>query len=256
MTLLFIGLLVSVLINAVLFIIAFRYKTDRLTDASYALSFIALAMIGYYTHMGDLGRLLLLAFIVLWAGRLGSFLLLRIWHKKVDHRFDGMRDSFFAFGRFWVAQAFSVWVILIPSLLAFSYHSLHITTVSLIGCVIWGTGLMLESQADKEKFQFSQDPANKGKWIDDGVWRYSRHPNYMGEMMIWIGIYCYVAPSLTPLQLAVGVLSPLFIIGLLLGVSGIPILEKRADEKWGKNPDYQAYKRRTSILVPWPPKSQ
>jgi len=96
----------------------------------------------------------------------------------------------------------------------------------------------------------SVNPANKDKWIDTGIWHYSRHPNYFGEILIWVGIYLYTLASLPLLPAIIGLVSPGFIIILLLFISGIPILEKSADKRWGSNPKYRAYKKQTSILIP------
>ncbi len=245
---------ISLLINMSMFLVAYRYKTDRLTDISYALSFVVLALCALLFHKITIERALVAALVCTWAIRLGTFLLVRIWHIKVDHRFDEMRDSFGRFGKFWLLQAISVWIILIPSLLALSHTEISFTILSYGGTAVWASGLLLEAVADLQKYRFNQDVANKGKWIDHGVWHVSRHPNYMGEMLVWVGIYLVVLPTLTITQSLIGAAGPLFIISLLLFVSGIPPLEKSADMRWGDNPDYQAYKRRTSILIPLPPR--
>ncbi|HET9411907.1 MAG TPA: DUF1295 domain-containing protein, partial [Candidatus Saccharimonadales bacterium] len=190
----------------------------------------------------------------IWAVRLGGFLLYRISKTGKDSRFDNIRDNFIAFGRFWLGQGLSVWVILLPALVAFTASSPNIAPLAWIGVVVWALGLALESAADWQKFTFNSLPANKGKWIQSGVWKYSRHPNYMGEMLVWIGLYLYAVSVLSlPLGIAVAV-GPLFIISLLLFISGIPLLEKFADARWGTNAEYKKYKSRTSMLIPWPPK--
>lgn len=245
---------VSLAINMVMFLVAYKYQTDKLTDASYAITFIVLVGYGLATGAYDIDKLLLAATIVLWALRLGSFLLIRIWKTGVDHRFDDMRNDFRKFAGFWFLQAISVWVILIPSLLAFNQADIVPTWLAAFGLLITGVGFWIETTADLQKYKFSQVKANKGKWIDTGLWKYSRHPNYFGEILVWVGIYLYVLPSLPPVLALVGLVGPLFIISLLLFVSGIPPLEKSANERWGKDKNYQEYKRRTSILVPLPPR--
>jgi len=249
---LFITILASFAINMVMFLVAFRYKTDKLTDISYAISFVTLAGFAVASSpQFPAPKLVLFGLIAIWAARLGTFLLVRIWKKKVDHRFDGMREDFRRFAGFWALQALSVWVILLPILLALSHTKISLTALSYIGIALWAIGVAIESIADIQKYNFSQDPANKGTWIDTGIWRYSRHPNYFGEILAWIGAYVCVLPILTTLESWIGLISPVFITCLLLFVSGIPPLEKHADEKWGSDPEYQAYKRRTSILIPW-----
>jgi steroid 5-alpha reductase family enzyme len=144
-----------------------------------------------------------------------------------------------------------VWVILLPTLLALAHTQITLTVVSYAGIALWAAGVTIEATADLQKYTFSQNPKNKGAWIETGVWRYSRHPNYFGEILAWVGVYICVAPVLTPLEAWIGLIGPIFIACLLIFVSGIPPLEKHADEKWGSDPDYQAYKRSTSVLIPW-----
>lgn len=110
---------------------------------------------------------------------------------------------------------------------------------------------MLEALADWQKTQFRHVPSNKGKFISTGLWAYSRHPNYLGEILMWVAIYIIVFPSLAAdwkLQLLAAI-SPAFVTLLLTTVSGIPLLEKQGDERWGKTKEYQQYKARTSVLL-------
>ena len=147
-----------------------------------------------------------------------------------------------------------MWVILLAALEAFQQTSVRITWLSLIGLAVWLTGVCLEATADMQKYHFSSNLANKGRWIHAGVWSWSRHPNYFGEILTWVGVYLFVVQSLPLSSALVAILSPLYIAGLLLFVSGIPILEKGADKRWGAEPEYQDYKHRTSILIPLPPR--
>jgi len=124
----------------------------------------------------------------------------------------------------------------------------------IVGVVLWLIGLVVEAVADWQKFQFIQNKKNKDKWIQSGIWKYSRHPNYFGEIMVWFGVYVFVVSGLTGSEQLFAMASPLFITFLLLFVSGVPLLEKSADAKWGKEPAYKKYKKSTSILLPLPPK--
>lgn len=237
-------------INIAMFIPAFIFKTDRFTDISYALSFVVLSGIAFTRSSQDLVHIVLLACIWLWAVRLGGFLLFRIWHIKRDKRFDGMREKFGKFLGFWLLQGVSVFVILISSLLVFSADTTKLSAISLVGLCVFATGLVLEAIADVQKYRFNANPKNKGKWIDIGVWSRSRHPNYLGEMLVWTGLYIFGLPLLSISAAALALISPAFIIILLLFVSGIPLLEKAADKKWGKDKEYQNYKKRTPTLLP------
>jgi len=247
------SLVVSLIINISMFLVAFKLQSDKLTDASYALSFITLALFAYVRSHKDVYALVATAMICFWALRIGSFLLYRVIHVGKDQRFDGIRDNFWRFGKFWLGQATTVWILMVPVSLALSNsQASHSAVVAGVG--VWLIGFSLETAADLQKYRFTHDPAHKGRWIDSGLWRYSRHPNYFGEMLIWFGVYIYSFSHLSLGGKIVGAASPLLITTLLLFVSGIPLLEKGADAQWGHEPAYQAYKRRTSLLVPLPAK--
>ena len=243
--------LLSIGLNLAMFVPAYIYKTDKLTDISYALTFLLITIIAFSLSTQTLNKTILAIMIALWSIRLGAFLFIRIRKMKKDKRFDGMRESFTKFIKFWLLQGLTVWIVLIPSILFFATDR---NEVIRIGAIIWLLGIIIETIADAQKYKFKQNTKNKDKYIQEGLWKYSRHPNYFGEILCWIGIYIYVSLSLTTTQKIIGLISPLFIIILLLFVSGIPLLEKYADKKWGRQKDYQEYKRKTSLLIPLPPK--
>lgn len=247
-------LFVSLVINISMFLVAYRLKSDKLTDASYAATFITLAWVAFASHGLSGGLIALIILITAWALRIGGFLLYRVIKTGKDARFDDMRDSFWKFGQFWILQAVTVWVILIPALLTFSASTYHMSAITFAGFTVAFVGLLIETVADIQKLQFNANPANKGHWIQTGLWRYSRHPNYFGEILFWAGIYLFTVPSLEGWALLVGLVSPLFITILLLFVSGIPLLEKVADKRWGDDKSYRRYKDSTSVLILWPPK--
>ena len=165
-----------------------------------------------------------------------------------------MRSNFKAFGRFWVLQAVTVWVVMLPVVLTLfkANESALFGKLSAIGVLVWALGLSIETVADLQKFEFSAEPKNAGKWIETGLWQYARHPNYFGEILVWIGVYIFTLSVLSGWEVIIAAVSPLFITVLLLKVSGVPILEKSADKRWGKQPAYQAYKKRTNVIVPLP----
>ena len=245
------ALLVSLSINVTMFLVAFKMQSDKLTDISYAATFATIALWGYFTSEQTSFHLVLLVMVCLWALRLGGFLLYRVIKVGKDARFDGMRESFTKFGKFWLAQAVTVWVVMLPAIFAFNTDFKWDNSI-VIGLALWVVGLVCEAIADWQKFAFSRNPSNKNKWIDTGIWKYSRHPNYFGEILVWVGVYLYVFLSLSTLEAYVARISPLFIMVLLLFVSGIPILEKSADKRWGDKKEYREYKRRTSVLIPLP----
>lgn len=245
---------IAVGINMLLFIPAFLLKTDKLTDISYGLSFILVAGIILITNESTLSKTILFLMITLWAIRIGAYLLIRIWKIGRDKRFDDKRDNFVKFGAFWFLQGITVFFVLLASTQYFTLEQTTITQLSLLGLLVWATGLLVETHADFQKYAFINDPSNKGKWIDRGLWKYSRHPNYFGEMLVWIGIYIYTLPALSGISYFIGLVSPLYISLLIIFISGIPLLEKAADKRWSDNPEYLKYKKKTSVLVPFPPK--
>lgn len=247
---LFISFVVSMGINLLMFIPAFIFKTDKLTDISYAVTFVVVAFFGLLSADISVVKIIYFLAILLWALRLGSYLLIRIKKIGKDSRFDGMREKFFPFLRFWFLQGLTVWVVMIPGTLFLysGYSSFGI--VSILGLIIFFVGLATEAVADMQKYRFINNPENKGKWIDTGLWSVSRHPNYLGEILVWCGLYVFVLPSLFGWHVLAGLTGPLFIAVMILFVSGVPLLERGADKIWGDNPEYQKYKKRVGILLP------
>jgi steroid 5-alpha reductase family enzyme len=246
-------LLFVLALNAVGFLIAFKFKTDKLTDISYALSFAGIAVYSAITNEISAAQWMVFSLVILWAVRLGSFLLYRVHVVGRDQRFDVMRNSFWLFGRFWLLQALTAWVVMLPSSYLFlSGRETTFHEITLAGFLIAIFGILFEGTADLQKFRFTQNKKNKGKWIDVGLWKYSRHPNYFGEITVWYGVYVACLPWLTDRQSFISIISPLTIVILLIGVSGIPILEKSADKRWGNDKKYLEYRRRTSVLLPLP----
>ena len=244
---------ISVAINALMFIVAFLKKTDKLTDLSYSLTFIAITIFSILTNNLSVVKLTAAAIVLLWAFRLGSYLLYRIKIMGRDKRFDDKRNSFVRFGGFWALQAITAWIVMLPVTLLFGAVSAdEITPLVAFGVAISVFGIFFETVADLQKFIFIQDKKNKGKWIETGLWKYSRHPNYFGEILVWSGIYLITLEYLTRTDLLLSAVSPLFITVMLVFVSGIPLLEKSADKKWSRNAKYRKYKEETSILVPMP----
>lgn len=218
------------------------FKTDKVTDLSYGLTFILVA--AYLIWQG--GPTLLLLLPILWGFRLSGYLFSRILKIKKDQRFDGIREKFWPFAKFWILQAISILIISLPFIFA-SLNNFSVR-ISYFSAFIFTLGLVLETIADWQKYQFKNNSANQGKFIQTGLWRYSRHPNYFGEMLVWWGIYLASLPSLQGLQ-HLAILSPIYIMSLLLFVSGVPTLEKGYAKKYGQT--WLEYKKRTSLIIPW-----
>ncbi len=246
--------LTAVVVNALFFAYASIKRTDVVTDLSYSLSFglVSLALILLNTEAG-LVALIPAWLTVLWALRLGVYLFTRIIKTKVDHRFDSMRDEPLKFARFWILQAMAVAIIVLPVVasVASDIRPRGFGVLEGLGLVMWLIGFAVEAVSDAQKSAFKKGGA-KGL-ITRGLWRYSRHPNYFGETLLWWGIFVYSLPALYGL-FYLSILGPVFITLLLLFVSGIPLLEKSAEAKYGEDPAYQDYKRKTSIFIPLPPR--
>jgi steroid 5-alpha reductase family enzyme len=248
------ALLISLGINILGFLVAYNLKTDKLTDFSYALSFVTVNIFGLFKSGNfNLPNILIVLAITLWAIRLASYLVVRIKAWGRDRRFDGVREDFKKFFKFWFFQGLTAWVVSIAALqfinLNDSNSSLSLVTV--LGLLIFAKGLTIESIADLQLFKFSQNKENKGKFIDLGLWKRSRHPNYLGEITVWFGIWVATLPALSLNQAILGFISPLFIFLIIRFASGVPKLEKSAQEKWGSDKNYQAYKKRTGLILPF-----
>ncbi|MFT4282547.1 DUF1295 domain-containing protein [Microbacterium sp.] len=188
--------------------------------------------------------------VALWAVRLATFLFLRIHRSGADDRFDEIKASPVRFLQVWIVQGAWVSITASAAWIAMSSPTREpLGWLSVVGIVVWVLGFVIEVVADAQKSAFRADPAHTGRFISSGLWSRSRHPNYFGEIVLWLGVFLVAAPVLDGWQW-VAVLSPLFVILLLTRVSGIPLLEAKADRRWGDDEEYQAYKKRTPVLIP------
>ena len=177
---------------------------------------------------------------MLWGTRLALYLLIRILKTGTDKRFDNVRENPLKFLVFWVFQM--VWVFVVslgvifvnsPSAERPGYEDIEPKDVTvIIGALMFLFGLALETVADQVKFSFRNNPENKGRFCNVGPWRYSRHPNYFGEIVVWWGIFVMSTSILTTWKW-IALLSPLFITTILIFGSGIPLLERAADRRYG-----------------------
>jgi len=249
------SLIISVLIQAVFFTFAYINTTDKVTDFSYSLSFVILALV--FTLAGRAFQplqLIVAALVVIWGIRLGSYLFIRILRIGKDDRFDDKRGNFKRFLGFWILQALTVWLVMMPAVAALSLPGgLSFSPLTTLGLILWIIGFFMETVSDHQKFVFKSDKANRNRWIETGLWKISRHPNYFGESLLWWSLFLIVLPSFRG-ALYLTVIGPVFLTLLLLFVSGIPLLEKSADRKYGDDPAYRSYKKRTNIFVPWIPR--
>lgn len=241
------------LINWLAFIPAYLLQTEKFFDLTGSISYISVTIIAVVLSPVIDGRsILLLTLVLIWAARLGTFLFRRIQKAGKDARFDDLKTSFIRFLSTWTLQGLWVTFTLAAALAAITSDiRKELGLFALIGTLIWVFGFTFEVIADSQKSRFRADPENEGKFINTGLWSRSRHPNYFGEIVLWIGVALIALPILRGWQW-ITLISPVFVTLLLTRISGIPMLEKRADEKWGGQDDYEAYKEQTPVLIPRP----
>ncbi len=243
-------------INWIAFVPAALAKTEHYYDLVGGVTYISVTLVALLLS-GDLDirAMLVGAMVMVWALRLASFLFLRISKAGKDGRFDDIKTHPPSFLMAWTVQA--LWVLLTAAAaLAVITGGVQkpLGIVGIAGLAIWTIGMLIEVVADRQKSAFRRDPANSGRFINSGLWAWSRHPNYFGEIMLWTGMAVVALPVLDGWRF-VTLISPVFVAFLLIRVSGIPLLEKRADEKWGGQEDYESYKRRTPVLMLRPPRA-
>jgi steroid 5-alpha reductase family enzyme len=243
-------------INWLVFLPSYAFQTERYFDLTGSITYVSLVVIALILHGEPDPRALLLGgLVIVWAVRLGSFLFTRIVRDGSDGRFDALKPSLPRLFMTWTLQGLWVLLTLACALAAMtSSRPVPLGWFAAGGALVWAAGFAIEVLADQQKRRFRLDPTNKSRFIRSGVWAWSRHPNYFGEIVLWIGVAIIVLPVLSGWQYAT-LISPVFVYVLLTRISGIPLLEARAKEKWGDDAEYQAYKERTRVLVLRPPRS-
>ena len=230
-------------------------QTERFYDLTGGLTYIILAiatlMLGAKEEGPSTRELIVTVLVIIWAIRLSSFLFLRIHHTGKDGRFDDLKTSPVRFLIPWSLQGLWIFVTMNVVIVINSQAgtSPELTAWDAMGVVLWTVGFCVEVVADRQKSAFNAKPENEGRWIDEGLWSISRHPNYLGEILLWSGIALFGVPCFSGLEWAAWA-SPVFVYLLLTKVSGVPILDRRGLEKWGEEPEYLEYRSSTPMLFP------
>ena len=230
-------------------------KRNDVADVAWGLGFILLAWTSFLLGPAQSPRGLIVGLLIsVWGIRLAWHIHTRNRGKAEDYRYATWREEW---GRWfylrsylqvYILQGLLLFLIVSPVLLINKSINTDFNYFDLLGVAVWLFGFIFELVGDAQLANFIKNPLNKGKLIQAGLWRYTRHPNYFGEVTMWWGIWL-VALSV-PYGL-LGIIGPLTITVLILKISGIPMLEK----KMTLNPDFAAYKKRTSVFIPWFPKT-
>ena len=238
-----------------MFVVGMLAKDNSLIDIAYGPAFMVACwgawLLGEQT--GHFRPLLLLGCVSLWGSRLGLHIGLRHRGRGEDFRYRAFRESWGktfvwrSFLQIYMLQGAVVLVVALPILLAIAHPGNGLRWTDFLGALLFGCGFFFEAVGDWQLSRFKRDPAHRGRIIETGLWRYTRHPNYFGEAVLWWGIFIIGLGSPAGLW---GLISPLTICFLLLKVSGIPMLEA----KYLGNPQFEAYKARTNAFFPWFPK--
>jgi len=242
-------LLLSVFIQILFFIPSYLLKTERLYDLVGSSTYIVVTTIAYLSVPNkSVTDTILFLFISIWGIRLGTYLFSRILRDNDDVRFEKAKKNFFWFLQYWIGQALWVSITSCAGVIAIlKTESNSINNILILGVLIWVLGFTLEVIADLQKSKFKKNQNTNKTFISTGLWSKSRHPNYFGEITLWVGIYVISFSSFSDIEFLT-VISPIFVYILLTRMSGINMLEKIADERYGHLPEYIIYKEETPIL--------
>ena len=242
---------IGFILHWLIFIPSYIYQTEHYFDLIGSISYISIVLFTFLALNNlDIRSVLIGLFIMVWAVRLGSFLFNRVKRDGKDNRFTVMKTKFWWFLFTWTLGGLWVFITMAAGLAAMtSAKVIPLGWYALIGIVLWLEGFIVEVVADHQKTRFRSKKENRDKFINEGLWSFSRHPNYYGEITLWFGIAFIAFPVLQGWQLLT-LISPIFVYILLTRISGVTMLERRADKKWGDDPEYQLYKETTSSLIP------
>ena len=243
---------VGFFIHWLIFIPSYLLKTEKYYDITGTIAYLAMTGIAVFSaNELNLQSKVVALLITFWALRLGLFLIVRVFQVGEDKRFHGVKTSFSRFFVWFNMSALWVFLTTANALTLILENNPHFGGGYFFsGLAIWLIGFGFEVTADEQKRRFRKNPKNKNQFIDSGLWSISRHPNYFGEILIWVGMAVISFPVLTGWQY-ITLISPLFVFLLLTRVSGINLLEASSDKKWGDLKSYKEYKENTPKLIPF-----
>ena len=243
---------VGFILHWIIFVPSFIAQTEHYFDLTGSISYISTIIVAYLFHPDlDSRSLVVCALIAIWAIRLGSFLFQRVKRDGKDRRFDEIKTKFFRYMFTWTLGGAWVFITMAAGLAVItSANQVALDGFFYVGLALWILGFGIEVAADRQKTKFRRKAENKEKFISEGLWSLSRHPNYFGEIVLWLGIAVIAVPTLVGWQY-VTLISPIFVTFLLIKVSGVKLLEKRGMQRWGDDPAYRNYVASTPSLVPF-----
>jgi steroid 5-alpha reductase family enzyme len=243
------------LIQWTMFIPAWLYNTEKFYDLTGSLTYISVSLLAFYFGAMGTGmsiyKFIILASILFWAMRLGYFLFSRVHKDNGDKRFDSIKKQPTQFFMTWTLQGMWVSLCAMPAFIALNSEAAPVSNIFYIGMFIFIFGFCTEVVSDSQKSKFRALPENKDRFITSGLWAYSRHPNYFGEIMLWLGISVMSLDFLVSNEIYAAISSPVFTFILLNYVSGVRLLELRGNKKWGHEEAYKEYVKKTPKLFPF-----
>ena len=238
-------------IQIVVFIPSYMFKTEHYYDLTGGITYISTIVIALFLKNSyesiDLISLLIGSLVIIWASRLSLFLFLRVKKSGEDIRFKKIKHSFSWFLMTFMLQGMWVFMCLFPAIIVISSFNSELNNYAIAGILVWVFGFLFEIVADYQKSNFNK--SNKGKFISTGLWSMSRHPNYFGEFILWLGITIASFGYIDNYKYIV-LLTPLFVYLLLTRVSGVNLLEDIGNKRWGDSEDYKKYKEKTPLFFP------
>lgn len=239
-------------IQWILCAISTKLKTEKFYDLAGSSTFIYLVwQVLSWSGQFNTRQVIQSSCITAWAARLGLFLFTRVLREGGDSRFNKVRDKPSMMLLFWTIQGLWVYMTTLPTLMLNTRkENPPLTWKDCLGWGIWTAGFCIEVVADYQKSVFRSNPANYEKFITTGLWSIARHPNYLGEILLWLGLFLPASSVMHGWQY-LSIASPLFVAYLLTRVSGIPIQEIQAKRRWSNDPGFQAYKAKTAKLIPY-----
>ena len=238
-------------IQIVVFIPSYIFRTEHYYDLTGGITYISTIVIALFLKNSyesiDLISLLIGSLVIIWASRLSLFLFLRVKKSGEDIRFKKIKHSFSWFLMTFMLQGMWVFMCLFPAIIVISSYNSELNNYAIAGILVWVFGFLFEIVADYQKSNFNN--SNKGKFISTGLWSMSRHPNYFGEFILWLGITIASFGYIDNYKYIV-LLTPLFVYLLLTRVSGVNLLEDIGNKRWGDSEDYKKYKEKTPLFFP------